>query len=65
MLSLRSTIYTMTLTVVDTAPWDRWEFDVLTAEGERKFREVISDVKRMCEQMGQGWLDRTNDYKGN
>ena len=38
--------------VVDTAPRDRWEFDVLTAEGERKVREVIGDVKRMCEQMG-------------
>ena len=42
--------------VVDTAPRERWDVDVLTDEGERKFRDVIGDVKRMCEQMGQGWL---------
>ena len=36
--------------VVDTAPKERWEFDVLIAEGERKFREVVGEVKRMCEQ---------------
>ena len=38
--------------MVDLAPRDRWNFDVLTPEGERKFR---GDVKRMCEQIGQGW----------
>jgi len=40
--------------VVDTAPRERWDVDVLTDEGERKFRDVIGDVKRICEQMGQG-----------
>ncbi|KAF8476107.1 hypothetical protein BDZ91DRAFT_648585, partial [Kalaharituber pfeilii] len=38
--------------VVDTAPRDHWEFDMLTDEGEQKLREVIGDVKRMCIQMG-------------
>lgn len=40
--------------VVDTAPRDRWDFDMLTDEGERKLREVVGEVKRMCGQMGQG-----------
>ena len=42
--------------MVDTAPRERWDVDLLTDEGERKFRDVIGDVKRMCEQMAQGWL---------
>ena len=42
--------------VIDTAPRERWDLDVLTDEGERKFRDLIGDVKRMCEQMEQGWL---------
>jgi len=42
--------------VIDTAPRERWDLDVLTDEGARKFRDIIGDVKRMCEQMGQGWL---------
>ena len=41
--------------VIDTAPRERWDVDLLTDEGERKFRDVIGDVKRMCEEMGQGW----------
>ena len=41
--------------MVDMAPRDRWDFDVLTPEGKRKFRGVIGDVKRMCEQIEQGW----------
>ncbi|KAF8461281.1 hypothetical protein BDZ91DRAFT_737655 [Kalaharituber pfeilii] len=41
-----------TKVVVDTAPRDRWEFDVLTHEGEQKLRDVIGDVKRMCTQLG-------------
>ena len=41
--------------IVDLAPRDHWDFDVLTPKGERKFRGVIGDIKRMCEQIGQGW----------
>lgn len=41
--------------VIDTAPKERWDVDLLTIEGERKFRDVIGDVKRMSEEMGQGW----------
>ncbi|KAF8444406.1 hypothetical protein BGX38DRAFT_1271618 [Terfezia claveryi] len=36
--------------VTNTAPRD---IDVLTVERERKFEEVIADVKRMCQQMEQ------------
>ena len=43
-----------TTRMVDLAPRDRWDFDALTPGGERKFRGIIDDVKRMCEQMGQG-----------
>jgi len=46
--------------VVDMAPRDRWDFDVLTPKGEQKFRDVI---KRMCEKDGTRCF--VNDYKGN
>jgi len=64
-------IFGHTKVAADTAPRGRWEFDVLMVEGEWKLREVIGNVKRMCEQ---GWFHRfcdfnplslTNDYKGN
>lgn len=45
--------------VVDTAPRDRWCVDILTAEGEQELRDVIGDVKRMCEQVNQGWLSHS------
>lgn len=42
--------------VVDTAPTARWGSDVLTDAGEQLFRHVSENVKRMCNQLGQGWL---------
>ena len=42
--------------LVDIAPKDRWDVDLLTAEGERQVRDIVGEVKRMCKQIGQGWL---------
>lgn len=56
--------------ITDTAPRDRWAVDVLTPEGERQFRDIIGDVKRMCEHetrlarfSDSHLLSLTNDYK--
>lgn len=43
--------------VIDTAPINRWDVDILTPQGEQRLREVVGHVKGMCTQMGQGWLD--------
>lgn len=42
--------------LVDMAPKSRWDVDILTAEGEQRFRDIVEDAKRMYEQTGQVWL---------
>jgi hypothetical protein len=32
----------------DTAPIDRWDFNVLEEDGERRLRELVSEIKQMC-----------------
>lgn len=29
---------------IDTAPLERWNFDILSAEGEVRFREVVTEI---------------------
>lgn len=36
---------------IDTAPAERWGLDILTAEGEKRLRRVIDDVKTMCKEL--------------
>ena len=33
---------------IDTAPENRWNLDLLTAEGEEKLRQVIAHIKVLC-----------------
>ena len=35
----------------DTAPKARWNYDLLTAEGEEKFRAVVDEIKQACENL--------------
>lgn len=35
--------------VTDVAPASRWNYELLEVEGERKMRELVSEVKRMCQ----------------
>lgn len=37
----------------DIAPADRWNLDILTPEGEERLREVVANVKTMCEELGR------------
>ena len=34
--------------IVDTAPAHRWEYDILTPQGEGKLREVVEAIKTAC-----------------
>jgi len=36
------------IVLVDTAPKEWWEYDILEQEGANKFREVVEAVKQMC-----------------
>ncbi|KAF8515596.1 hypothetical protein BDD12DRAFT_811098 [Trichophaea hybrida] len=40
--------------VIDTAPINRWDVDILTPQGEQRLLEVVGHVKGMCAQMRQG-----------
>ena len=35
----------------DTAPVNRWNHDIMTPEGEQRFREVVAHIKTMCAQL--------------
>ncbi|KAJ3539693.1 hypothetical protein NM688_g6327 [Phlebia brevispora] len=35
--------------MTDTAPREWWKYDILENEGAQRFREVVNDVKSMCE----------------
>ena len=37
--------------IIDTAPKARWDHNLLTAEGEDKFRAVVDEIKRACETL--------------
>ncbi|KAK0243225.1 hypothetical protein EDD85DRAFT_878153, partial [Armillaria nabsnona] len=37
--------------VSDTAPEKRWDYDVLDAEGEEKFRSIVEEVKEECAKL--------------
>ena len=34
--------------VTDVAPADRWNYELLEADGEQKMRELVAEVKAMC-----------------
>ena len=36
---------------IDTAPIDRWNLDILSAEGEQRLREVVARVKTMSSEI--------------
>ena len=37
--------------VTDIAPASRWNYELLEDEGEQKMRELVSEVKRMCQDI--------------
>ncbi|KAF8147892.1 hypothetical protein B0H34DRAFT_680070 [Crassisporium funariophilum] len=37
--------------VTDVAPASRWNYELLEDEGEQKMRELVSEVKRMCQDI--------------
>ena len=37
--------------LTDTAPRGWWSYDILEQEGAQKFREVVDEVKTMCQQL--------------
>ena len=37
--------------VTDVAPADRWNHELLEDDGEQKMRELVSEVKAMCEEI--------------
>ena len=41
--------------ISDTAPKDRWYLDVLTVEGETKFRTVVEEIKQACANLGDSF----------
>lgn len=43
--------------LIDTAPSNRWDVDLLTPQGEQRLREVVGYVKGMCAQMREGCLN--------
>ena len=38
-------------TLIDTAPKEWWQYDILEQEGADKFREIVAAVKQMCENV--------------
>jgi len=38
-------------TLIDTAPKEWWQYDILEQEGADKFRETVAAVKQMCENV--------------
>ena len=34
--------------LINTAPTNRWNLDILTPGGEEKFRQVVAHIKMMC-----------------
>jgi hypothetical protein len=36
----------------DVAPKDRWDLDILTAEGENKLRAVVEEIKQASKSLG-------------
>jgi hypothetical protein len=41
-------IYRSRTIVHDSAPSDRWKLNLLTEEGEARFREVVGEIHQMC-----------------
>jgi len=39
--------------VIDTAPAERWNYDILTAEGEAEFRRIVQVITTECAQLPQ------------
>jgi hypothetical protein len=40
--------------VNDTAPVERWDCDILDAEGEARLRAVVDEIKQACENIPNG-----------
>jgi hypothetical protein len=36
----------------DIAPKNRWDLDILTVEGENKFRAIVEEIKQACTSLG-------------
>ena len=39
--------------MIDTAPVDRWNYDILTAEGEAELRRIVQFITTECAQHPQ------------
>jgi hypothetical protein len=39
--------------VIDTAPVDRWNYDILADEGEAKLRRIVQAITTKCAQLPQ------------
>ena len=39
--------------MIDTAPVDRWNYDILTAEGEAELRRIVQGIITDCAQLPQ------------
>jgi len=42
--------------VTDNAPLERWNINLLDAEGERRVREIVAHINEMCPEVCAGWL---------
>lgn len=40
--------------VTDTAPADRWNYDVLQPEGAQRLLDVVAEIKAKCEDLAGG-----------
>ena len=39
--------------VIDTAPVDRWNYDILADEGEAELRRIVQAITTECAQLPQ------------
>lgn len=37
--------------VIDMAPQERWDCDILESEGERRFQAVVEEIKEACAKL--------------
>ena len=40
--------------VNDTAPQERWNYDVMELEGEARFMEIVTEIKKMAADLNPG-----------
>ncbi|KAH9168667.1 hypothetical protein EDB89DRAFT_2231711 [Lactarius sanguifluus] len=52
-ITLRAIIMPDPDTLNDTAPIERWNYDLLEDDGINRIRQVVQDVKAMCRALGQ------------